>query len=117
LVPNSDILAELKFAYSITPSARANSGGGMVNPSALAVFKLMISSTLVDRPAADLRRAQCFTPIPLAEFGPAQSEKCSDTTEGGSKKKGIVRDILRPSGVLLAAIGPYRLDGDGQCAR
>jgi hypothetical protein len=33
------------------------------------------------------------------------------------KKIGIARDILRPSGVLLAAIKPHRLDGDGQCAR
>jgi hypothetical protein len=31
------------------------------------------------------------------------------------KKIGIARDILRPSGVLLAAIKPHRLDGDGQC--
>ena len=35
-------------AYSITSSARASSVGGMVSPSALAVLRLMISSTLVD---------------------------------------------------------------------
>jgi hypothetical protein len=34
-----------------------------------------------------------------------------------SQKNGIARDILCPSGVLLAAIKPHRLDGDGQCAR
>jgi len=40
------------------------------------------------RPAADLRRAQRFTPIPLAEFGPAQSEKMLRQDGGGSKKSG-----------------------------
>ena len=51
--------------------------------------------------------------------GLPQSEKCSGTTESASppKKIGIARDILRPSGVLLAAIKPHRLDGDGQCVR
>ena len=34
--------------HSITSSARAIRGGGTVRPSALAVFRLMISSTLVD---------------------------------------------------------------------
>ena len=33
--------------YSITSSARAKRVGGIVNPSALAVFRLMTSSTLV----------------------------------------------------------------------
>src|SRR6266702_1263557 len=49
-------------------------------------------------------------------FGLPQSEECSGTTQGGSKKIGIARDILRRCGVLLAAIEPHRLDGDGQCA-
>src|SRR5262249_34602844 len=39
---------ELAPPHSITSSARASSVGGTVRPSALAVFMLMISSTLVD---------------------------------------------------------------------
>jgi hypothetical protein len=50
-------------------------------------------------------------------LGSRSLKKCSGTTEGGSKKIGIARDILPPSGVLLAAIKPHRLDGDGQCVR
>ena len=34
--------------YSITSSARASSGSGIVRLSALAVLRLMINSTLVD---------------------------------------------------------------------
>ena len=45
-------------------------------------------SRLLPRPAADLPRAQRFTPIPLAEFGPAQSEKMLRQDGGGSKKSG-----------------------------
>src|SRR5262245_23573368 len=37
-----------KADYSITSSARASSVGGTVRPSALAVLRLMISSTFVD---------------------------------------------------------------------
>src|SRR5262249_45507759 len=36
------------FPHSITSSARARSGGGISRPSARAVLRLMISSTLVD---------------------------------------------------------------------
>jgi hypothetical protein len=36
-----------KFDHSITSSTRAERVGGIVNPSALAVFRLMTSSTLV----------------------------------------------------------------------
>ena len=36
-----------KFHHSITSSARAKSVGGIVNPSALAVFRLMTSSNLM----------------------------------------------------------------------
>jgi hypothetical protein len=36
-----------RFGHSITSSARAKRDGGIVNPSALAVFRLMTSSTLV----------------------------------------------------------------------
>jgi hypothetical protein len=36
--------------------------------------------------------------------------------DGVAKKIGIARDNLHPSGVLLTAIQPHRLDGDGQCA-
>jgi hypothetical protein len=39
---------DLPPPHSITSSARARSVGGMVRPSALAVFKLTIRSTLVD---------------------------------------------------------------------
>jgi hypothetical protein len=45
------------------------------------------------------------------------SEKMFGHDGKGLKKNGIARDILRPSGVLLAAIMPHRPDGDGQCAR
>jgi hypothetical protein len=38
--------AATKFHHSITSSARAKSVGGIVNPSALAVFRLMTSSNL-----------------------------------------------------------------------
>ena len=41
-VPTTEVAA-----YSITSSARASSIGGTVRPSALAVFKLIISSYLV----------------------------------------------------------------------
>jgi hypothetical protein len=34
--------------HSMTSSARAKSGGGIVRPIALAVFKLTINSTFVD---------------------------------------------------------------------
>src|SRR5580693_1647492 len=36
-----------KFDHSITSSARAKSVGGIVNPSTLAVFRLMTSSNLL----------------------------------------------------------------------
>src|SRR5215216_512802 len=39
---------ELAAPHSITSSARASRVGGMSRPSALAVFRLMISSTLAD---------------------------------------------------------------------
>src|SRR5262249_35265561 len=39
---------ELAPLHSITSSARPSSDSGTVSPSALAVFRLMISSTLVD---------------------------------------------------------------------
>ena len=38
----------MRNAYSITSSARPSSVSGTVRPSALAVLRLMISSTLVD---------------------------------------------------------------------
>jgi len=50
-------------------------------------------------------------------FGLPQSEKMFWHDGGWLKKIGIAQDILHPSGVLLAAIKPHRLDGDGQCAR
>jgi hypothetical protein len=69
-------------------------------------------------PAADLRRAQRFTGIPLAEFGLPQSENNARARRRvWLKKIATGRDDLRPSGVLLAAIEPHCLDGDGQCAR
>ena len=43
--PSYDALREI---YSITSSARPSIGSGMVRPSALAVLRLMISSTFVD---------------------------------------------------------------------
>src|SRR5262249_38008559 len=39
---------ELAAFHSITSSARPSSGSGTIRPSALAVFRLMISSTFVD---------------------------------------------------------------------
>jgi hypothetical protein len=36
--------------------------------------------------AADFRRAQRFTPIPLADLDSRSLKKCSGTTEGGEKK-------------------------------
>src|SRR5882757_9092582 len=50
-------------------------------------------------------------------FGLPQSEKMFWHDGGWLKKIGIAQDILHPSGVLLVAIKPHRLDGDGQCAR
>jgi hypothetical protein len=47
-VPTTDSRsAANKFDHSITSSARAKRVGGIVNPSALAVIRLMTSSTLV----------------------------------------------------------------------
>ena len=46
--------------YSITSSARPISGSGMVRPSALAVFRLMINSTLV---ACWTGRSAGFSPL------------------------------------------------------
>jgi hypothetical protein len=47
-VPTTDSrCAANKFHHSITSSARAKKIGGIVNPSALAVIRLMTSSTLV----------------------------------------------------------------------
>src|SRR5262245_10389345 len=43
----ADDLDELAPLHSITSSARASSVGGIVRPSALAVLRLMIRSTLV----------------------------------------------------------------------
>lgn len=43
---------------------------------------------LLSRTAADLRGAQRFTLVPLAEFGPRTLRNASDTTEGSSKKPG-----------------------------
>ena len=44
---NNNYVRSKKIHHSITSSARAKSVGGIVNPSALAVFRLMTSSTLV----------------------------------------------------------------------
>jgi hypothetical protein len=49
-----------KDRYSITSSARPSSESGMVRPSALAVFMLMISSTLV---ACWTGRSATFSPL------------------------------------------------------
>ena len=38
---------QINFHHSITSSARIKSVGGIVNPSALAVFRLMTSSNLM----------------------------------------------------------------------
>src|ERR1700693_5568843 len=47
-VPTTDSRsAANNFHHSITSSARAERDGGIVNPSALAVIRLMTSSTLV----------------------------------------------------------------------
>jgi hypothetical protein len=45
-VPRRDSCTAARSSYSITSSARASSGGGMVSPSALAVFRLISSSYL-----------------------------------------------------------------------
>jgi hypothetical protein len=50
-------------------------------------------------------------------FGFPPSEKRLGHDGGSLKKIGIGRDNLRPSGVLLAAIRPCRLDGDGRRVR
>ena len=46
-VKRTAIHSECRLRYSMTSSARARTTGGIVRPSALAVFKLMISSYLV----------------------------------------------------------------------
>jgi hypothetical protein len=46
--------------YSITSSARASNGSGTVNPSVVAVFKLMNSSALVD---CWTGRSDSFSPL------------------------------------------------------
>src|SRR5215471_12462051 len=47
-VPKADILhCRIERRYSITSSAIASTPGGMVRPSALAVFEFMTSSNLV----------------------------------------------------------------------
>ena len=51
-------LANSRVHYSITSSARASSNGGTVRPSALAVFKLITSSTLTD--LLDRQVGRCF---------------------------------------------------------
>jgi hypothetical protein len=47
-------------SHSITSSARANTAGGMVRPSALAVFMLMISSNFV---GCSMGRVAGFAPL------------------------------------------------------
>src|SRR5262249_7356737 len=49
-----------RCSYSITSSARPISGSGMVRPRALAVFRLMINSTLV---ACWTGRSAGFSPL------------------------------------------------------
>jgi hypothetical protein len=46
-VPKPAVSNRSKQPYSITSSARPISGSGIVKPRALAVFRLMINSTLV----------------------------------------------------------------------
>src|SRR6266568_8074417 len=55
---------ELAAPHSITSSARASSVGGMVSPSALAVFRLITSSYLV---GACTGRSAGFSPRDLVE--------------------------------------------------
>ena len=75
-------------AYSITSSARPRSGSGTVNPSALAVLRLRISSTFVDCTTGRSGRLLAFEKAPGVETGQtvrlrnAASEP-SDTAGGG----------------------------------
>jgi len=54
-----ELAAFHRCSHSITSSARANSMGGTVRPSALAVLRLMISSYLV---GCSTRRSAGFVP-------------------------------------------------------
>ena len=59
-------------AYSITSSARASSAAGTVMPSALAVLRLMISSSLVGNSTA---RSPSFAALLAASSGSAAAQR------------------------------------------
>jgi hypothetical protein len=74
--PKADSCAATKESYSITSSAIASTPDGIVRPNALAVLRLMTSSTFVDRSTgksagfAPLRIFPVPTGVPLKIIGP-----------------------------------------------
>ena len=61
-VPQRTHAPQQTTAHSITSSARASSVGGMMTPSAFAVFKLITSSNLVGRSTG---RSPGFAPLKI----------------------------------------------------
>src|SRR6266404_2522118 len=68
-VPRRDSCAAAnQHLYSITSSARASSAGGMMTPSAFAVFKLITRSNLV---GCSTGRSAGFAPLNILSAKPA----------------------------------------------